>query len=165
MPRRRLGTDDEAGAVRPEVSPRTLALRYLARRDYTSRELQKKLVDRGVDPDEAASLVESLKTSAFIDDRRAAAAHVRTASRVKGRGPRRIQLELEARGVDKQTITEALREIPAEEVDEALARIVSRKLGARSPTPEERDRLFRHLMRRGFAASAIQKALATIRGS
>ena len=36
-----------------------------------------------------------------LDDRRAGAAHVRTASRVKGRGRLRIRRELEARGIDR----------------------------------------------------------------
>jgi regulatory protein len=146
-------------ASNPPASPRGLALRLLARRDYTAYELTHRLVTKGVTEDEAARTVERLVEERFIDDRRAAGAHVRTASRIKGRGPRRIRLELEARGIDRETARDLTAEISDEEIAQALDRIVTRKHPVRPIPAEARQRLFRQLLARGFPADAITRAL------
>ena len=86
------------------ASARTAALRLLSRRDYTTHELRAKLVDRDYSEAEVAECVDGLQGQGLLDDRRAAAAHVRTASRVKNRGRLRIQRELEARGLARDVI-------------------------------------------------------------
>jgi regulatory protein len=134
-------------------------LRWLARRDYTSKELLHRLTERGVPEASASAVVNDLEANGLVNDQRAAAAHVRTASRVKGRGPRRIRLELEARGVDAGAIAEALAEVSSDEIDLTIQRLIDRKHPTRPIPREDRDRLFRQLLRRGFPTSAIQKAL------
>ncbi len=74
----------------------------LSRRELSRAELTAKLIDRGFTREAVDAAVERLAGQPFVDDRRAAFAHVRTASRLKGRGQLRIQRELEARGFSRE---------------------------------------------------------------
>ena len=149
-----------ADATPPD--PRTArgaALALAARRDYTAAELERKLTDKGYDAEAIAAAIAGLRDSRVIDDRRVAHAHVRTARAVKGRGRVRIARELAARGLGREVIDEALEGIePAEELA-SIRRILTRKRWPAKPTRADRQRMFRHLFARGFAAEAISKAL------
>jgi regulatory protein len=103
--------------------------------------------------------VERLAQSNALDDRRAASAHVRTASRLKGRGRLRIQRELDARGFTREVARDALAEIPPDDDLEAIKRFVDRKRRTLDDTPAGRRRLFNQLLRRGFSAAMISKVL------
>jgi len=149
--------DDEA--PRPGGSARLVALRLLGRRDYTSEELRRKLTDRGFPAEEIESTLERLRQDGFQDDARAARAYVQTASRVKGRGPLRIRQALKARGLAEDAIAAATADLTAEQVREGIEEILTRKHILRPVPPDERQRLFRHLLRRGFPADAILEAL------
>ena len=142
---------------------RAAALRLLGRRDYTSAELQDKLVSKGADAEAAADVLTDLRQQGLVDDRRVAAAHVRTASRLKRRGRARIARELAARGLDRDVVDEALAALPRESEAEAIAEILLRKRVAAKLSVPERRRIFQHLLRRGFSAEAVAKALAVSR--
>jgi regulatory protein len=141
------------------VSARSLALRLLGRRDYTAAELRQKLIDRETAPDDADAVIAQLTADGLVDDRRAAAAHVRTAAGLKLRGRGRIARELAARGVDAEVAGEALGALPPDTDAEAIARILARKRLPARLDPAERRRIFQHLLRRGFSADAIARAL------
>jgi len=143
----------------PEAPPRLAALRLLGRRDYTTVELTRKLIDRGYEPDVVEQTLAALRADRSLDDGRAAASHVRTASRIKGRGRLRIKRELEARGVPAAIAKAALDELPKEDESAQLARILARKRPPGALTPADRQRLFRQLLRRGFDGDAISRAL------
>ena len=135
----------------------------LGRRDLTRAEIRTRLLERGHDLGAVEAAVERLADTSAIDDRRTALAHVRTASRVKGRGRLRIQRELEARGVSKALAREALDQIPPDDDAALIARFVARKAGRTGTgTPAGRRRLFQQLLRRGFSAEMIAKALKDI---
>ena len=143
----------------PETPPRLAALRLLGRRDYTTVELTRKLIDRGYEPDVVNATLAALRADRSLDDARAAASHVRMASRIKGRGRHRIKRELEARGVPAAIAKAALDELPKEDESAQLTRILARKRPAGTLAPADRRRLFQQLLRRGFDADAISKAL------
>lgn len=140
-------------------SARAAALRLLARRDYTTAELRDKLVSRDYSAEDIQEALATLAAQGLLDDRRAAAAHVRTASRIKGRGRLRIQRELEARGLDRSLVREALEELPASDETAALNRVLLRRHLPPRLTAADRRRLFQQLLRRGFTADVIAKAL------
>jgi regulatory protein len=122
-------------------------------------ELTARLIDRGFITDEVEAAVERLAESKALDDRRAAFAHVRTASRLKGRGRLRIQRELDARGFTREVAREALAEIAPDDDLDAIRRFIDRKRRALDNTPAGRRRLFNQLLRRGFSAEMISKIL------
>jgi regulatory protein len=148
------------GAERaPSGSPRAAALRLLGRRDYTRSELTDRLTARGYAPDDVEAALQRLAGEGLVDDRRVAAAFIRVASRVKGRGRIRIARDLEARGVDATIIRECLDALPEEEDDEAIQRILARRALPARLNMADRRRLFQQLLRRGFPADAIARAL------
>ena len=131
----------------------------LSRRELSRAELTGKLIDRGFTREAVDAAVERLADNRSVDDRRAAFAHVRTASRLKGRGRFRIQRELEARGFSRELTREALAELPPDEDLTAIKRFIDRKGRTVDETPAGRRRLFNQLLRRGFSSAMISKVL------
>jgi regulatory protein len=140
-------------------SARGTALHLLSRRDYTAAEIRRKLTDREFPDDEIESAIQGLQSARLLDDRRAGAAHIRTASRLKHRGRLRIQRELEARGIDRAVVRELMAEWPGADEAEALQHVLRRRRASGPLSPAERRRLFQQMLRRGFAADLIAKAL------
>jgi len=141
------------------TSTRVAALRMLSRRDYTAFELRDKLLAKEHTPEDITAALESLAADRLLDDRRVATTFVRVASSLKGRGRLRIARELEARGVAKATIREALETLPPEDEEASIRRFLSRKrLPPRLTAPDHR-RLFAQLIRRGFSADVIARVI------
>jgi regulatory protein len=136
-----------------------VALRLLGRRDYTTAEIRAKLLDRGYPVDDVQSAIERLTADGLLDDRRVAAAWLRTASRIKGRGGRRIEQELLARGVDRSLAADLVSGISVQDETASIDRILMRRKAPAHPTPAERRKLFQSLQRRGFSSDAISSAL------
>jgi regulatory protein len=131
----------------------------MSRRDYTAAEIESRLKEKGYDAEAVADALADMRAGRFVDDRRVAAAHVRTAATVKGRGRVRIARELTARGVSRELISDALDAVsPADELA-SIRRILARKRWPARPSMAERQRMFRHLLGRGFPADVIGKAL------
>jgi regulatory protein len=156
--RRRRRADEDPPAP-PPGSARAAAIRLLGRRDYTRAELRHKLVERGHPEDEVDDTLARLADERWLDDRRVAQAHVRTSARIKVRGRHRILRELQARGVDPGLAHEAAAAVSPDDELAAIAQILARKHVSERPSPAEHRRIFAHLLRRGFSADAITKAL------
>lgn len=140
------------------TDPRARAIKLLARREHSAKELQRKLEARGIAKDEAAAAVATVAQAGWQSDERYAEMLVR--SRVsQGYGPIRIEAELEIAGVPGDRIREALDKAGVDW--RALAVDVhARRFGARPPkTPAERAKQYRHLQGRGFDGSQIAAAL------
>ena|SRR5688572_27118310 len=138
---------------------RGTALRLLTRRDYTAKELRTKLLDRDLPEAEVDSVLADLANEGAVNDRRVAESFVRVASTVKGRGRLRISRELEQRGIDRDIIRDALAALPVAEETAAIRKFVERKRLPARLNPAEHRRLFGQLVRRGFSADLIAKAL------
>ena len=132
----------------------TFAMRLLAKRDYSTAELRRKLVAKyGEAPD---GVIEHLILKRFLDDRRFAQAYV---AGKKKRGMLRLKNELEGRGVPSDVVAETLAGGQWPSLHEALtARMVGWKL--RAPL-HRRDaaRLFRALTRLGYEEDAIREEI------
>jgi regulatory protein len=140
-------------------SARLVALKLLGRRDYTTAEIRQKLLDREFSAEDVDAAVDGLIADRLLDDRRTAAAHLRTASRVKGRGRLRIQQELQARGVDRGLVREVLAGLPAADETTAIETFLRRRRLPDTLTMADRRRVFQQLLRRGFTSDVIAKAL------
>ena len=138
---------------------RATALRLLTRRDYTAKELRTKLLDRDLPEAEVTSVLAELAESGTVNDRRVAESFVRVASSLKGRGRLRISRELEQRGVDRAIIRDALAALPIEDETASIRRFIERKHLPARLSPAEHRRVFGQLVRRGFSADLIAKAL------
>jgi regulatory protein len=138
------------------------ALHLLARRELTEKQLRARLVAREHTPDDIERAVEHLLETRALDDARVAAAYVRTALKVKGRGRLRIQRELQEIGVARDVASEALAEAFGD-VDERsmIAAAIKKKLRGQSKisSPSEYARMYQFLMRQGFSPGGVRAAL------
>lgn len=141
------------------ASARGAALTLASRRDYTARELSDRLHDRGFDAPAIAAALDDLRARGIVDDARVAAAHVRTATAVKGRGRVRIKRELIARGVAADVIESAMAGVEKDDELASIRKILDRKRWVPGAPLAHRQKMFRHLLGRGFPADLISRAL------
>ena len=69
-----------------EESLKSMAMRLLGRREYTRRELGKKLLLKGSNAQEVEELLGDLECKGWLDDRRYVEAYIRTKRRRFGMG-------------------------------------------------------------------------------
>jgi len=158
---RRPGKKVELGDVEKgdPNSSHLYAITLLARRDYSSGELTRKLEERGYLEHAIGPVVEELLASNKLNDDRYSQNFVAYRAR-RGHGPARIRNELKTSGLSRSTIDEAVK---GEEAPDflALARSVrARKFGPEIPQDrKERARQARFLQYRGFSTDHIRAVL------
>lgn len=138
-----------------------IALRLLARRDHSRRELRQKLLIRDISPAEADAVLGSLTTRGFLDDGRYAFRMTVHLSAEKLMGPRRVRETLARKGVPAELLAaaqeEADRELPPRE---RLQKLAEAKLKRRAPgdlNPGERRKWARFFYQRGFSWDDIRE--------
>lgn len=139
------------------LDPKTQALKLLARREHSARELKRKLAARGVSDDDAAAAVEHAMAENWQSDARYAGMLVRTRI-AGGYGPVRIEAELEVAGVPSEQIRAALEEA-AVDWRELAVEVHAKKFGHAPRSSAERAKQYRYLQGRGFDAGQISAAL------
>ncbi len=140
---------------KPQPSAYGKALGWLARREHSARELERKLGRSGFDRDESRAALERLQSKQFQDDARFADTLIRT--RIgQGYGPRRIRAELRGHGLSETDIRERL-DAEAPDWASLAASQCRRRFGDRAATdPAERQRRTAFLLRRGFDAATVR---------
>ncbi len=152
-------------AADAEAAFRT-AIGAIELRAYARADLGRRLVRRGHPREAVARALERAGALGLLDD--AAFARDYVASRAaRGRGPVRLQRDLQAMGVSRAEIDQAIAAHWPEgtedlEMPVALATRRARQLGGLAP-PVKRRRLLAYLARRGFtgrvAIAAVSRAL------
>ena len=135
------------------------AVTLLARRDYSTHELKRKLKDRGYTEHAYEVVVDDLESMGKMNNERYSQNFVAYRAR-RGHGPARIRNQLKTSGLDRSTIDEAVKGDEAPDFL-ALARTVRvRKFGPEIPTDrKERARQARFLQCRGFSTDHIRAVL------
>jgi regulatory protein len=142
------------------------ALHLLAGRELTAKQLRERLIDREHNREEIDRAIEQLLETRALDDARVAAAYVRTALKIKGRGRLRIQRELQEMGVERSVATEALAEAFGDVDERALiAAAIKKKLHGKPKIATQADyaRVYQFLMRQGFSSAGVTAALRASR--
>ncbi|MSO22196.1 MAG: RecX family transcriptional regulator [Acidobacteria bacterium] len=138
------------------------ALRALTRRPFPTRELEQKLLRSCTDAAAVNRVIERLKTSGYLDDRKFAESFIQSRLHHKAQGRARIERELCTRGLSPNLIREELEKAyPAEAEREPLQHALDRKLKSLSLPMDAKklSRLYNHLLRRGFPGEAIRLEL------
>ncbi len=139
-----------------------MALRLLARRPCSVAELRQALGKKFPANSNVEDAIARLRARGFLDDQKFAEQFASSLARNRGFGPYRLRRELKARLVDYRFIEPAVRQA-FEEVDERalLERTLDRKFRTLKPpfTRAKLNSLCQSLLRRGFAADAIMKAV------
>ena len=139
------------------VSLKSKALDYLARRDYSYRELFQKLLKYTPDQAEIIAVLDEMVAKKFLNEERYIENFIHSKSHKYG--SRKINYLLQEKCQDRELIAQIYR---AQEIDElAVARqIRERRFGEELPTtPAEKNRQFRFLLNRGFSPEIISKLL------
>lgn len=141
---------------RIEQNLKTRALGYLARREHSRLELERKLAPHAQTSEELSSLLDTLEQRGFLSAARMVeqVIHMRKSKF----GSQRIVHELREKGIAENLIAAALPNI--RETEQENAREVWRKkFGAMPANAKERGRQMRFLMGRGFTAEVIRQVL------
>ncbi len=148
----------DAEDARDPARVRAVALRLLARREHSTRELTIKLTARGFEQQTVAAVIEALADRNLVSDGRFVDEFV--ASRLRrGSGPVKIREELRRRGVAESLVDNTLGDHRSEWLTQAeTAR--RKRFGAALPKDfKERARQARFLQQRGFSAEQIRQVL------
>jgi len=132
------------------------ALGYLARREHSRLELEKKLTPYAPTVEELSSMLDSLERCGFLSEERMVeqVVHIR-----RNRfGSRRIVYELQQKGVDEELISAVLPRLKETEL-EAARTVWQKKFGTTPASATERTKQIRFLMGRGFGTEIITQVL------
>jgi regulatory protein len=149
------------------MSAYTDGLKLLGRRELSVADLRGRLLDREHSAADADAAIAKLLESGALDDGRVARAYARTASKIKGRGRLRVTRELQAMGIAREVIADAVGEVFGDLDERAMiARAIQKKFrGGRKPsTIQERARIYQFLMRQGFTPAAVAAAMRRLGG-
>jgi len=136
---------------------RVSALGALARRDRSSEEMRRRLIDEGYDPGVVAGVVERLCAERLIDDRRYVENFISFRA-ARGQGPLRIRAELRRSGLQGELVDQAVEAYP--EWIGQLRKAHQKKFGpGQAAQDSDRQRQARFLGYRGFTGAQIRLAL------
>jgi regulatory protein len=139
------------------------ALRLLAHRQRSERELRQRLATRRFDAPTVDACIEQLRSSGLVDDQAFAEAFSRDRIRSRPSGRPRLEAELRAKGIDAEVIDSVLDQLfDSADIDEKdLARRAARKFTRRKGEDPHRTRRRFHafLARRGFSGDVVSSLL------
>ena len=140
-------------SFRPESGAelKARALRYLARREHSRAELERKLAPHAESAGALQALLEQLEQKKQLCNERFAEQRAHVLARKYG--PARIRHDLKAKGISPELVG---RVSAAGELETARA-ILRRKYRAPAATREERARRARFLQGRGFSPEVIHR--------
>lgn len=142
--------------ARPTLSLRARALSYLAAREHSRLELQRKLARHDEDGDAIAALLDTLEAQGLLSTERYVASVLHRCS--PRLGAARIRQELRAKGVPDDAMRDSLQGLAYTE--EARAREVwQHRFGRAAADQREQARQARFLLARGFPGEIVRRIL------
>ena len=136
---------------------RERAIYLLKEKDRTEAELTKKLRE-GFYPEEVIrEVLELFKTRHYIDDEEYGRCYLDNHSQKKSR--RRLQYDLQRKGLDRDQIEELLEEIEVPEEDQIREFLQKKGYDPEQTDQKEKGKLMMALARKGFAYEAIRSVM------
>ena len=129
-----------------KAQTRLRAVRIVAAANVSQRELQRRLIQKGQKPEDAAEAAQWLEALGALDDEKTARLLVQRGA-AKGYGRARIRQELQQKGIPKDLWEQALAELP--EPDGAIDRFLQQKLRGSWSDEKTRKKVTDALYRRG----------------
>jgi regulatory protein len=134
------------------------ALRFLANRPRSEREIRRRLAEKGYEPERVDRVIVKLADYKLVDDRAFAEYWLENRALHRPKGARALRAELFAKGVGRDVVDEAVQQERDEPEDAYRA---AQRQASRWPLTDERafkQRLAQFLQRRGFDWEAIEAA-------
>ena len=144
----------------PPLSLKGRALRYLAAREHSRAELERKLAPHAaaLDPAELPRVLDELTAKGLISEQRVAESVLYRRAQLGGA---RVLHELRAKGLSEQALADAAGQLRATELARARA-VWAKKFGAPPQDLAEQARQTRFLAARGFAFDTVRKVLGEL---
>jgi regulatory protein len=142
--------------VKRELSLRARALALLARREHTRAEMTRKLSPHSESPEQVEQLLDALVARGWLSEVRFAESRANTLARKFG--SRKIEHDLDSRGVSAEVVQQTLERSRLRELENCRA-AWQRKFGVLPQGAAERGRQMRFLAGRGFCAEAVRQVL------
>ena len=142
------------------INSKDYALKLIAFKDRTEKEIRTKLKEKNYNEPEIEEAVEFLKNYGYVNDLRYASHFTNDAINLKKWGKARIRTELLRKGVDRDIVDKTLEEAFLETDPERLfSQMESRFKNADFSNMKERTRIFNFYLRRGYSPEEIKGAM------
>ena len=129
------------------------AMHLLEKQDRTEYQLREKLRQNEYPKEAAEQAIAYGKSYHYIDDLRYACSYVRYQKEKKSN--RRLQQDLQKKGVAKEFIEQALLEEGNEDETDAIQRLLEKKGYTPEMPREQANKIYQFLLRRGYKSSDI----------
>lgn len=129
---------------------------YLARRPHSEKELRDKLRLKDFTDAEIDSIFEQLRSLNFLNDTEFTLAWIRNRNSLKPKGKKALSLELMKKGVDKEIINSALRDITFEKELVSARELLQTRYKNKD---FDREKAFNYLSSRGYEYEVIKRTL------
>lgn len=139
-----------------QLSLKGRALKLLSGREHSRQELERKLAQHEQEPGQLKQALDELQARGFIDEQRVADSVLhRRAGRL---GASRIRQELQAKGLDAETVAAAVEGLQATEFERARE-VWRKKFGEPPQDAAQRAKQARFLLARGFGGEVVRRVL------
>jgi regulatory protein len=148
-------------------SAKQAALRLLARRPRSEKEIRDKLREKEFGDEEIRQAIASLRRSGIVDDEAFARTFIRDQLTVRPKGPVALKQKLLLLGIKKEIIEAALEEAFRESPQDVVALEAAQKFLRRvshNDLRSTRQRLSAFLVRRGFSWDVIAGVMNKVLG-
>lgn len=129
------------------------AMHLLEKQDRTEYQLREKLRQNEYPKEAVEQAIVYVKSYHYIDDLRYACSYVRYQKEKKSN--RRLQQDLQKKGVAKEFIEQALLEEGNEDETDAIQRLLEKKGYTPEMPREQANKIYQFLLRRGYKSSDI----------
>ena len=145
--------------VKPSISLKARALRYLSMREHSRLELGRKLTRYALETDDVEGLLDWLEKSCFLNQQRFSESLIHRRSARFGNN--RIVSELYSHGIHGDDIAHAKSDLQQGEAVRATV-VLLKKFSQPANDAQERARQIRFLQQRGFSHGAIRAAIKSL---
>lgn len=141
------------------LSLKSRALRFLAAREHSRAELERKLrpaAQKLGQLDQLGTVLDDLAARDFINEGRVAESLLNR--RAAQLGSARLRQELNQKGLGREDVESAMQSLKSTELDRAR-QVRLKKFGDAMPKGKDAARQMRFLLTRGFSSDIVRKAL------
>ena len=142
--------------MKPRLSLKGRALRYLSMREHSRLELGRKLLRYAEEGDDVEALLDFLEKNNWLSQERFSESLVHRRSARFGNS--RIMAELQSHGLGGEALQEVKSGLAGTEMARARE-LWERRFGTVATDPAERNKQIRFLMQRGFSQRAVFSAV------
>ncbi|MFZ6799652.1 recombination regulator RecX [Undibacterium sp. Di24W] len=146
--------------IKPKLSLKGRALRYLSMREHSRHELARKLLAYVQEGDDLEALLNFLEDSKFLSDQRFSEALVN--KRQARFGNRKIMAELQSHNLPKEDL-EDLKDVLRDSEEKRAIDVLHRKFLNPPIDHREKTKQMQFLAQRGFSSGAISTAIRASR--